>query len=62
VVLANDELGCIIPKSQWDKQPPYAYGRIKVPQYGEENSPGPDVAPTIHREALALLRRFHAEQ
>jgi hypothetical protein len=62
VGLANDELGYIIPKSQWDKKPPYAYGRTKAPQYGEENSPGPDVAPTIHREALALLKQFHAAQ
>jgi len=60
VGLANDELGYIIPKSQWDKKPPYAYGRTKAPQYGEENSPGPDVAPTIHREALALLKQFQA--
>ena len=62
VGLANDELGYIIPKSQWDKKPPYAYGRTGAPQYGEENSPGPDVAPTIHREALALLKQFHAAQ
>jgi hypothetical protein len=62
VGLANDELGYIIPKSQWDKKPPYAYGRTKAPQYGEENSPGPDVAPTIHREALALLKQFQAAQ
>jgi hypothetical protein len=62
VGLANDELGYIIPKSQWDKKPPYAYGRTQAPQYGEENSPGPDVAPTIHREAVALLKQFHAAQ
>ncbi|MEI2726707.1 MAG: hypothetical protein V9H26_25245 [Verrucomicrobiota bacterium] len=43
VGLANDELGYIIPKSQWDTELPYAYGRTKSPQYGEENSPGPDV-------------------
>ena len=49
-------------KSQWDKKRPYAYGRTKAPQYGEENSPGPDVAPTIHRQALALLNQFHAAQ
>ena len=42
--------------------PPYAYGRTKSPQYGEENSPGPDVGPAIHREALALLKQFHGAQ
>jgi hypothetical protein len=62
VGLANDELGYIIPKSQWDSKPPYAYGRTKAPQYGEQNSPGPDVAPTIHHEALALLTQLHAAQ
>ena len=62
VGLANDELGYIIPKSQWDSKPPYAYGKTKSPQYGEQNSPGPDVAPAIHHEALALLKQFHAAQ
>ncbi len=44
--LANDELGYIIPKRQWDLKAPYAYGRDK-PQYGEVNSCGPDVAPRL---------------
>lgn len=53
--LANDEIGYIVPKSQWDVEPPFVYEKA---QYGEENSGGPDVAPTIHRESLALMRRF----
>lgn len=57
--LANDEIGYIIPKSQWDTEKPYAYGRTDSPQYGEENSGGPEVAPVIHREAKALLERMH---
>jgi hypothetical protein len=44
--LANDEIGYIMPRRQWDRQPPYAYGR-SVPQYGEINSCGPDVGPVI---------------
>lgn len=56
--LANDEIGYIIPKSQWDEKPPFTYGRDSAP-YGEENSGGFDVAPTYHREALALLDRLH---
>jgi hypothetical protein len=59
VGLANDEIGYIIPKSQWDTKPPYAYGETKEPQYGEENSCGPDVAGTIHRESMALLKQMH---
>lgn len=56
--LANDELGYFVPKSQWDVEPPFAYGREKA-QYGEVNSPGPDASPVIHRETLSLLRRLH---
>jgi hypothetical protein len=46
--LANDEIGYIIPKSEWDQKPPYLYGANKAP-YGEINSCGPEVAPRIHR-------------
>jgi hypothetical protein len=44
--LANDEIGYIIPKRQWDEKPPYCYGR-KQAQYGEMNSVGPDTAPIL---------------
>jgi hypothetical protein len=44
--LANDELGYIIPKRQWDKVAPYAYGK-ESGQYGEINSCGPESAPII---------------
>jgi hypothetical protein len=44
--LANDEIGYIIPKRQWDEQPPFCYGR-KDAQYGEINSCGPDVAKVL---------------
>ena len=51
--LANDELGYIIPKSEWDVKPPYIYGS-KGHVYGEINSCGPDTARLIH-SALAKL-------
>ena len=60
--LANDEIGYIIPRTQWDAEKPYAYGRTSAPQYGEQNSPGPEVALAIHREATALLKEFHRAQ
>lgn len=41
--LANDEIGYIIPKRQWDEKPPFCYG-LKKSQYGEINSLGPDTA------------------
>jgi len=49
--LANDEIGYIIPKRQWDVKPPFAYG-LKKPQYGEQNSVGPETAAAL-LEALA---------
>ncbi len=57
VGVANDEIGYIIPKSQWDTKPPHVYG--DRPQYGEMNSGGPDVAPTIHRKSLEMLRAMN---
>ncbi len=45
--LANDEIGYIIPKSEWDRKKPFLYGAKKKP-YGEINSCGPEVAPRIH--------------
>ena len=52
--LANDEIGYIIPKSQWDVEPPYAYGK-KKPQYGEENSLGPETAPLLYKELSGVV-------
>jgi len=46
--LANDEIGYIIPRRQWDRLPPFAYGRNSS-QYGEINSCGPDTAPILMR-------------
>lgn len=46
--LANDEVGYIIPKRQWDDVAPYAYGR-KSRQYGEINSCGPEMAPITYK-------------
>jgi hypothetical protein len=48
--MANDEIGYIIPKRQWDDVAPFAYGRSEK-QYGEVNSVGPEAAPII-MEAL----------
>jgi hypothetical protein len=44
--LANDELGYVIPKRQWDKVAPYCYGK-ETGQYGEINSCGAQVAPIL---------------
>jgi hypothetical protein len=53
--LANDEIGYIIPKSEWDRKPPYLYGASR-PVYGEINSVGPDVAEGIHKAIGELCR------
>lgn len=54
---ANDALGYIIPKPQWDTKKPYAYGKTSSPQYGEENSVGHDMAPTL----FSAYKRLYGE-
>jgi len=54
--LANDELGYIIPKRQWDEKAPFCYGR-KSSQYGEVNSLGPETAPILCKAFQELVRR-----
>lgn len=53
--MANDEIGYIIPKSEWDREPPYLYGSTRR-VYGEVNSVGPEAAPMIHRAFLEWSR------
>ena len=55
--LANDEIGYIVPKSQWDAKAPYTYGRDSRP-YGEVNSLGPETAPLIHKNIKAMLEEL----
>jgi hypothetical protein len=57
--LANDEIGYVIPRTEWDEYAPWAYGQSRAP-YGEINSTGPDSAAVVHREALDVIRRLHA--
>ena len=46
VGLADDEIGYIIPKAEWDETAPWLKGAPKA-WYGEVNSVGPDAAPRI---------------
>jgi hypothetical protein len=52
--LANDEIGYILPRSQWDAEPPYTFGQAEAP-YGEINSLGPQTAPRLHAAYRELL-------
>lgn len=52
--LANDEIGYIIPKSQWDVKAPYTYNRKDSP-YGEENSLGSGTASLLHSNLKEML-------
>jgi hypothetical protein len=52
--LANDELGYIIPRAEWDENPPYLKGK-KDRWYGEVNSAGPDVAGAVTRMLVKLI-------
>jgi hypothetical protein len=44
--LADDEIGYIIPKAEWDEKQPYLRDAKKA-WYGEENSVGPEAAGRI---------------
>ena len=58
--LANDEVGYIVPKRQWDVAAPYAYGR-KSAQYGERNSVGPETARMLMEALEDRVREAAAE-
>jgi hypothetical protein len=59
--LANDEIGYLIPKSQWDHAAPYLYDADEAP-YGEINSVGPNAAYEIHAALKMLCGRFPKPQ
>ncbi len=54
VGLSNDEIGYIIPRSQWDAEPPFTYGLHEAP-YGEINSVGPETGPIVYKMMKEVL-------
>jgi hypothetical protein len=56
VGLADDEIGYVIPRSEWDAKAPFAYGRPES-QYGEVNSVGPETAARLAKAFETLLPR-----
>ena len=55
VNLANDAIGYIIPKSEWDDDPPWIYGEEEE-TYGEVVSLGPNTGPIIHENIVKLIK------
>lgn len=55
--LSNDEIGYIIPKSEWDNEKPWLY-LDEGDTYGEENSLGPETGPLIYQELSKVLERM----
>ena len=55
--LANDEVGYIMPKTHWDTEAPFTYGREKA-FYGEVNSLGPETGPTLYKEAKEIIAKM----
>jgi hypothetical protein len=53
--LADDEIGYIIPRVEWDEKAPYLANSPKK-HYGEINSVGPDAAPLIVKAFSELLQ------
>ena len=54
--LANDSIGYIIPKSEWDEDAPWIYGENEE-TYGEVVSLGPDTATVIHKNVMMLIEK-----
>ena len=54
VNLANDAIGYIIPKSEWDEDAPWIYGENEE-TYGEVVSLGPNTALVIHENLIKLI-------
>jgi hypothetical protein len=54
--LANDELGYIIPKTEWDNEPPWLLNK-KERWYGEINSAGPEIAGAVTRALVQLIEQ-----
>lgn len=52
--LADDEIGYIIPKAEWDNEAPWLNGATKR-WYGEVNSVGPEAAPLIVKTFKELV-------
>ncbi len=52
--LGNDEIGYLIPKAEWDAEPPWL-NNAPAPWYGEINSPGPDAAGVVLRALSHLI-------
>ena len=52
--LANDEVGYIIPKAEWDNRPPWLQFK-KDRWYGEINSAGEEVAGAVTRALVRLM-------
>ena len=55
VNLANDAIGYIIPKSEWDKEAPWIYDETDE-TYGEVVSLGPNTGPIIHQNIIKLIK------
>ncbi|HYY68470.1 MAG TPA: hypothetical protein VE734_01955 [Terriglobales bacterium] len=53
--LSNDEIGYLIPKAEWDEEPPWLMNAVK-PWYGEINSVGPEAAGVVLRALATLIR------
>ena len=55
--LSNDEIGYIIPKSEWDVEKPYLYNSDRD-TYGEENSLGPETGPIVYSEITSVIKEL----
>jgi hypothetical protein len=53
--LGNDEIGYLIPRAEWDAQPPWL-DNAATPWYGEVNSAGPNAAAAVVGALARIMR------
>lgn len=58
--LSNDMIGYIIPKSEWDQEPPFIYDYDSAP-YGEINSVGVETAPILYKAMTEVIADLKGE-
>ena len=56
--LGMDEIGYVIPITQWDRKKPYTYSYEEAP-YGEIYIGDPNASPELYKESVMLLERLH---
>ncbi len=56
--MSNDEIGYILPKSQWDEEAPFTYSTEMMPPTGKKTPLGPETASILYKEFKKILNEL----